>query len=138
MDSVDRAYENLANAIVVKACEDYSRLLNGKKVAGETETSMRRWFGGRWAGILCGTLDPTDIMRRVEREGMAKPPRGCKQTVTVSGETHTLAEWSKITGIDTSTLNNRLQAGWAEDDFLSPPNRGIKRQRGWEHDAARA
>lgn len=138
MDSVDRAYENLANAIVVKACEDYSLLLNGRNVAGETETSMRRWFRGRWAGMLCGTLDPTDIMRRVEREGTAKPPRGCKRKVTIHGQAHTLSEWAKITGIDSTTLNCRLHAGWAEEDFLSPPNRGIKRQRGRARDAARA
>jgi len=129
MDSVDRAYENLANAIVVKACKDYSRLLSGKKVAGESKMGMRKWFGGRWAGILCGELDPIAIMRKIE-QGTAKPSRGCKRTVTVSGETHTLAEWAKITGICSTTLNNRLHAGWPEEEFLSPPDRGRKRGLG--------
>ena len=125
MDSIDRAYENLANAIVVKAYKDYSRLLNGKKVAGESKMGMRKWFAGRWAGVLCGELDPIAIMRKIE-QGTAKPPRGRK--VTVHGETHTLAEWSKITGIKVTTLGKRLKGGWGEDEFLSPPNRGRKRQ----------
>lgn len=133
MDSVDMAWEDLANAIVVKACKDYSRLLSGKKVAGESKMGMRKWFGGRWAGVLCGELDPIAIMRKIE-QGTAKPSRGRK--VTVHGETHTLAEWSKITGINVTTLGSRLKGGWGEDELLSPPNRGRKRQV--KHDDARA
>lgn len=43
--------------------------------------------------------------------------------VTYKGETHTIAEWSKITGINANTLNFRVRKGWDEDRLFSPPKR---------------
>lgn len=41
--------------------------------------------------------------------------------VTYKGETHTIAEWSKITGINKNTLWYRVQNSWSEDRIFSPP-----------------
>lgn len=52
--------------------------------------------------------------------------------VTVFGETHTLAEWSDITGILSETLRNRLESGWPEEDLFIKPdlnNKNIRRKR---------
>lgn len=52
--------------------------------------------------------------------------------IEYNGETHTCAEWSKITGINYYTLRNRMKAGMNIDDILYPckhksgPNRNNK------------
>lgn len=45
--------------------------------------------------------------------------------LTYNGETHTISEWSEISGINRSTLNNRLWRGWsAEKIFTAPVTHG--------------
>ncbi len=41
--------------------------------------------------------------------------------ITFGGETHTLAEWAKITGISKSGLRWRLASGWSIADTLTTP-----------------
>lgn len=41
--------------------------------------------------------------------------------LTFNGETHTITEWAKITGINRSTLNNRFNRGWSVEDMLTCP-----------------
>lgn len=41
--------------------------------------------------------------------------------VTVNGETHTLAEWSEITGISYNTITKRRYRGWSDVDAVSIP-----------------
>lgn len=41
--------------------------------------------------------------------------------LTYNGETHTITEWAKITGINRSTLNNRMCRGWSAEDILTAP-----------------
>lgn len=38
--------------------------------------------------------------------------------LTKNGETHTVSEWSKITGIKRSTINNRICRGWTDERSL--------------------
>ena len=38
--------------------------------------------------------------------------------ITCNGETHTIAEWSKITGINDSTIQNRAAKGWKPEKIL--------------------
>jgi len=42
------------------------------------------------------------------------------KTLTYKGKTRTLGEWSKITGINTTTIASRLSAGWPVEKILSP------------------
>ena len=44
--------------------------------------------------------------------------------ITYNGETHTLAEWSEITGINVSTIKTRYRRGWNDIDILTRPIRG--------------
>ena len=39
--------------------------------------------------------------------------------ITFNGETKTLAEWAKITGINRATINSRLQKGWTIEKTLT-------------------
>lgn len=50
-------------------------------------------------------------------------------TLTYNGETHTLAEWSRITGTSPRTLYQRLKLGWTAKQTLdgTPPPRGADR-----------
>lgn len=42
--------------------------------------------------------------------------------VTIHGETHTIAEWSSISGIEQATISYRMKHGWKNDDLLLKPN----------------
>ncbi len=41
--------------------------------------------------------------------------------ITLHGETHTLAEWSKMKGIKVSTISIRLKQGWTVERALNEP-----------------
>lgn len=45
--------------------------------------------------------------------------RRTSNTITFKGETHTLADWAKITGIRRSTLVSRIASGWEIERVLS-------------------
>ena len=41
--------------------------------------------------------------------------------LTLNGETHTIAEWSRITGINSSTIDKRKHAGLSDEKALTTP-----------------
>ena len=41
--------------------------------------------------------------------------------ITFKGETHTLSEWAKITGLSVGTINSRLRRGWTVERMLTEP-----------------
>ncbi len=41
--------------------------------------------------------------------------------LTHNGESHTIMEWSKITGINFGTLQNRVYSGWDDEKILTTP-----------------
>lgn len=49
--------------------------------------------------------------------------------ITANGETHTVAEWSRITGISLSTLNYRISGGWKPEDIISKSKHIIRYAR---------
>lgn len=46
--------------------------------------------------------------------------------IEIGGVTHSLAEWSKISGISYSALRERIKLGWKCDDLLRPVKNGRK------------
>ena len=48
--------------------------------------------------------------------------------LTHNGETHSIKEWSKITGIARSTIGNRIKAGCTPEEALSRPVRRKKEE----------
>ncbi|MBY0147822.1 hypothetical protein [Neobacillus niacini] len=40
--------------------------------------------------------------------------------ITINGETKTIAEWSRISGIGPKALRYRIESGWEEQDLLLP------------------
>lgn len=53
--------------------------------------------------------------------------RSSNRTITANGETHTVAEWSKITGINETTLAGRLDKGWSEEKTINTPKKIYRR-----------
>lgn len=49
--------------------------------------------------------------------------------LTYRGETHTVAEWSRITGLKEWTISNRIKYGWDDDRILGTPCREHKDYR---------
>ena len=41
--------------------------------------------------------------------------------IVARGETHSIAEWSRITGINKNTITKRLRSGWSEESALTKP-----------------
>lgn len=46
--------------------------------------------------------------------------RRSNRLVTINGKTKTLAEWSEISGLDSTLIRYRVSSGWPEKDILSP------------------
>jgi hypothetical protein len=43
--------------------------------------------------------------------------------ITYQGQTHTLQEWATITGLSSSTINQRLKRGWTVEQTLKAPTK---------------
>ena len=49
--------------------------------------------------------------------------------VTIDGETKTISEWSRVSGVGKETIRNRLEHGWSEEAAVfTTPNRGNKKR----------
>lgn len=42
--------------------------------------------------------------------------------ITINGETHTISEWSEVSGIGRETIRYRLNHNWNKEDLLLKPN----------------
>ena len=79
-----------------------------------------------------GNYEPSNC-RWVDDVAQANNRRSSK-TITYNNETHTIAEWAKMVGINNVTLWGRLHRGWSIEDALTiKPERGNKRMRRYEH-----
>ena len=47
--------------------------------------------------------------------------RDCNVFLEANGERHTLAEWSRITGINVATIKSRRKLGWKDVDIVTKP-----------------
>lgn len=64
-----------------------------------------------------GNYEPSNC-RWVDKTTQANN-RKTNRTILYNGETHTLAEWQRITGISQSTIKTRLNAGWPIERALT-------------------
>ena len=48
--------------------------------------------------------------------------------ITAHGESRTISEWSGVTGIGKTTIKERLNAGWSDEDSVSRPVRERKKR----------
>ena len=53
--------------------------------------------------------------------------------IDFNGESHTITEWSEITGIGKTTIKERLNMGWSVEETLTKPIR--KRTKGYRQSA---
>lgn len=63
--------------------------------------------------------------------------RSCTLKATYAGETHTLQEWSRITGIDYYTLRLRVKRGWSIEKALTVPLKQHKPYKPYKRKEAR-
>lgn len=91
--------------------------------------SLREW--SRATGIHVSTLysrvkagypveellDP-DSGRRRQLAALSRGRASFEKPLTCGDETHTMAEWSRRTGIQKRTIRERLKAGWAVEKAL--------------------
>ena len=53
--------------------------------------------------------------------------------ITFNGETHCLAEWAEVTGLNIGALKGRLRAGWKPELMLTVPVSRNNSRRGYKH-----
>ncbi|TCC01322.1 HNH endonuclease signature motif containing protein [Kribbella soli] len=56
---------------------------------------------------------------RIHKRGLGTPGLARWSPLTYAGETLTLTEWAKRTGLATGTIVHRLDAGWSIEDALT-------------------
>lgn len=102
--------------------------------------NFRKDMGPRPKGTTKGGL-PLYSLDRIDRDGPYSPEncrwatweeqinnRGIATSITFDGETHTVTEWAKITGIGRESLYRRLNnLGWDIEKALTTPCKKSKR-----------
>ena len=102
----------------IRVCQEWHSFLFFKKWAIENgytdELTLDRIDNN-------GNYEPSNC-RWVTKKEQANNRRSSRH-VTLSGITHTLAEWSDITGIHPSTIAWRIRHGWSDAEILNTPVR---------------
>lgn len=102
---------------------------------GEETHTVAEW------SRICGVSDAT-IRKRIEHgyqgEDLIKPTYRVwtpdersaamvKKPITINGETHSVYEWAKISGLQAATIRRRIYLGWPPELLIAPtykPRRG--------------
>ena len=61
--------------------------------------------------------NPNNCRWATDKEQMNNRRKNIK--LTYKGETHTMAEWAEVTGINVATIKSRHRAGWKDEDILA-------------------
>lgn len=113
-------YENYGGR-GIKVCDewlDFNKFYDWAVENGYTESRDRK---------SC-TLDRIDVNGNYEPSNcrwvsMKTQQRNRRNNVllTYKGETHCIAEWAEMLGMQAQTIGKRLQAGWSVEDALGKP-----------------
>lgn len=119
---------NRCNLIKDKEYQNYGG--RGIKVCDEWQNSFETFM--EWA--MSHGYDNTLTIDRINVDGNYEPSncrwitrqeqnnnRTINVNLTHNGVTHTLREWSVITGMNYSTLQGRVRRGWKTEDILFRP-----------------
>lgn len=122
------SYHSMMDRCYRKTSANY-KFYGGRGISVCDEWQNAKMFG-EWAenngyipGLSLDRIDPDkdyspDNCRWVTAYEQANNRRNTL-FLTANGETHTISEWSRITGIKRSTINNRIFRGWTHERALT-------------------
>lgn len=128
---IDNIYKTMIGRCFNPKCKSYPRYgAKGITVCEEWKTNKIKFF--EWA-FSHGYKEDLTIDRIDPSKGYS--PENCRWAdyitqnnhrntncyVTVDGVTHTVAEWSRITGIKAGTIQQRLYKGWNPKEAVYTP-----------------
>jgi hypothetical protein len=140
---------SLAEALTTRSKAAVTYEFNGKSMTlaeWSRHTGIKaRTLAGRlelgWSieqALTAPLVSPVESGRRSRAAGNVvpstrKPPkattekRGKERWLEFRGESHTIAQWARITGINHRTIRARLAMGWSVDRVLSEPVANVGR-----------
>lgn len=138
---------------------EYASWCRMKSRCCNPDSTQYPWYGGRGIGICPRWLDsfeafyadmgPRPIGHTLDRIDNDKDygPANCRwaskiiqanntrgnRRITANGQTKTMAEWARSTGVAYNVIQRRLIAGWPEQDAVlrptTPPNERVRMGR---------
>lgn len=120
-----------------RQCSKYARYgARGISVCDEWKTDFTVFYEWSQKNGYAGNL----TIDRIDNDGNYCPEncrwitaaeqasnKSTNHRITFSGETHTIAEWSRITGLDRALLKDRMvRYGWPPERALTTPARPHK------------
>lgn len=94
--------------------------------------SLQQWadkLGVQRSALLRRMRMGWSIQRMLETPINRKAGQYTGKSIFINGETNTIKGWSKITGIDHSTISWRLRHGWSPELAISKRPENIKKEK---------
>ena len=128
---ISRVYWNMKTRCYNPSSNKYHAYgARGIKVCDEWKNSFKKFK--EWA--LSNGYGDNLTIDRIDNNGNYEPSncrwvtqkQNCNNTrfntlLTYNGKTHTMTEWSEITGINLTTLSSRINRGWSIEKSLTTP-----------------
>lgn len=124
-------YYGARGITICEGLADFPHFYRAMKARPTTRHSIDRIDNDK--GYWCGCCDECKRLNRGRNvrwatKGVQSNNRRDNHVIEAFGQTKTLTEWAKHTGLKFATIKGRLDAGWSNERALSEPVRSMHRR----------